>query len=81
MSHKIGTSLRRKPHSANMTTLNEADVEQVALGWLNQIGWAVTHGREIAPDTPGAARSDNGQVVLKQWLRDALLNIAKGVLR
>ena len=61
-----------------MTTLSEADVEQVALDWLNRIGWAMTHGREIAPDTAGAERADYGQVVLERRLRDALLNIAKG---
>ena len=55
-----------------MTTLSEADVEQVALDWLNLIGWTVTHGREIAPDTAGAERADYGQVVLERRLRDAL---------
>ena len=75
VSHKIGTSLRRKPHYANMTTLSEADVEQVALDWLNLIGWTVTHGREIAPDTAGAERADYGQVVLERRLRDALAKL------
>ena len=55
-----------------MTTLNEADVEQIALDWLNQIGWTVTYGPDIAPDTPGGERSDYGQVVLDGRLRDAL---------
>ena len=32
-----------------MTTLTEADVEQIALEWLNTIGWTVTHGPDIAP--------------------------------
>ena len=58
-----------------MTTLSEADVEQVALDWLNLIGWAVTHGREIAPDTAGAERADYGQVVLERRLRDALAEL------
>ena len=58
-----------------MTTLSEADVEQVALDWLNLIGWTVTHGREIAPDTAGAERADYGQVVLERRLRDALAEL------
>ncbi|MDE0071899.1 MAG: type I restriction endonuclease subunit R [Caldilineaceae bacterium] len=55
-----------------MTTLSEADVEQVALDWLQGLGWSVAHGPDIAPDTPTAERSDYGQVVLDQRLRDAL---------
>ena len=55
-----------------MTTLTEADVEAVALDWLAGVGWQVKHGRDIAPDAPSAERSDYGQVVLEQRLRDAL---------
>ena len=55
-----------------MMTLGEADVEQVALDWLQGLGWSVAHGPDIAPDTPTAERSDYGQVVLEQRLRDAL---------
>ena len=61
--------------TSSMTTLSEADVEQVALDWLNLIGWTVTHGREIAPDTAGAERADYGQVVLERRLRDALAEL------
>ena len=39
-----------------MTTITEADVEQVALKWLASLGWAVVHGPDIAPDTPGSER-------------------------
>ena len=55
-----------------MTTLSESDVEQVALDWLANVGWQVVHGSDIAPDTPGAERTDYGQVVLARRLRDAL---------
>ena len=55
-----------------MTTLTEADVEQIALDWLNSIGWTITHGPDIAPDTPAAERAGYDQVVLEQRLRDAL---------
>ena len=55
-----------------MTTLTESDVEQVALEWLASVGWKVAHGPDIAPDTPSAERTDYGEVVLAQRLRDAL---------
>ena len=55
-----------------MTTITEADVEQVALEWLAGLGWGVAHGPDIAPGTPGAEREDFGEVVLEYRLRDAL---------
>ena len=58
-----------------MTTITEAAVEEAALAWLEGVGWQVKHGREIAPDAPGAERSDYGQVVLEQRLRDALAEL------
>ena len=58
-----------------MTTLTEADVEQIALDWLQTIGWTVTHGPDIAPDAPTPERSGYDQVVLEQRLRDALANL------
>ncbi len=58
-----------------MTTLTEADVERAALFWLEDLGWSVAHGRDIAPDTPGAERDDYGQAVLERRLRDALARL------
>ena len=58
-----------------MTTLTEADVESAALSWLKAQGWQVAHGRDIAPDTPGAERADYGQVVLEGRLQDALAQL------
>ena len=58
-----------------MTTLTESDVEQVALEWLASVGWKVAHGPDIAPDTPSAERTDYGEVVLAQRLRDALAEL------
>ena len=43
--------------ASSMTTLSEADVEQVALDWLNLIGWTVAHRPDIAPDAPTPERS------------------------
>ena len=58
-----------------MITLSESDVEQVALEWLATVGWKVAHGPDIAPDTPGAERTDYGEVVLARRLRDALAKL------
>ena len=58
-----------------MTTLTEADVEQAALAWLDNLGWGVAHGPDIAPDTPSAERVDYGAVLLAQRLRDALARL------
>ena len=58
-----------------MTTITEADVESAALDWLSALGWQVTHGPDIAPDTPSAERGDYGQIVLEQRLRDAFAEL------
>ena len=58
-----------------MITLTEADVEQIALDWLQSTGWTITHGPDIAPDTPDAERSSYDQVVLEQRLHDALADL------
>ena len=62
-----------------MTTLTEADVEQVALDWLSSLGWAVAHGPDIAPDMPNAERTDYGKVVLERRLRNALAELNSGL--
>ena len=58
-----------------MTTLTESDVEQAALAWLDNLGWSVAHGPDIAPGTPDAQRTDYSDVMLAQRLRDALARL------
>ena len=55
-----------------MTTVSEFTVEEAALSWLASLGWQIAKGPDIAPDAPNAERTDYGQVVLEQRLRDAL---------
>ena len=55
-----------------MTSLHESDVEDAALEWLQDLGWQIAHGPDIAPDAPASERYDYGQVVLERRLRDAL---------
>ena len=58
-----------------MTTITEATAEAASLAWLENLGWRVAHGPDIAPGTPNAERSDYGQVVLERRLRDALAGL------
>jgi type I restriction enzyme, R subunit len=53
----------------------ESEVEEAALAWLEDSGWKIRSGAEIAPGEPAAERDDYGQVVLVQRLRDALARL------
>jgi type I restriction enzyme R subunit len=58
-----------------MRSISESIVEEAALAWLDAIGWRIAHGPDIAPDGPAPERTDYGQVVLEQRLRDALVRL------
>ncbi len=53
-------------------SLNESIVEEAALDWFGELGFAIGHGPEIAPGEPGAERSSFGDVVLVRRLREAI---------
>jgi len=53
-------------------TLNESIVEDAALAWLEELGYAITHGPHIAPGEPAAERTTFGDVVLVERLRGAI---------
>lgn len=57
----------------------ESLVEQVALSWLESLGYMVINGPSIAPGEPEAERNDFGQVVLESRLRQALARLNKDV--
>ncbi|MFH1219050.1 MAG: type I restriction endonuclease subunit R [Candidatus Eisenbacteria bacterium] len=50
----------------------ESEVEEVALSWLEGLGWRVLYGANVVPGELFAERKDYGQVVLEGRLRDAL---------
>lgn len=50
-----------------MTTISEADVEQIALGQLRDLGWDTAYGPDI--------ERDYSQVILEDRLRNALANL------
>ena len=58
-----------------MAGFTESNIEEAALAWLADLGWAVAHGPDIAPDALAAERSDYGQVLLEQRLRDSLARL------
>ena len=58
-----------------MIGFTESEVEDAALEWLDNLGWPVRHGPDIAPDTLAAERTDYGQVVLERRLREALARL------
>ena len=53
-------------------TLNESIVEEAALTWFDELGYAIGHGPQLAPGEPSAERDSFGDVVLKGRLRDAI---------
>ena len=52
--------------------LNEADIEQIALDWFAECGYACVHGPDIAPDMPASERASYQEVLLVDRLRAAL---------
>ena len=52
--------------------LNESIVEDAALEWFGELGYAIGHGPHIAPGEPAAERDSFGDVVLAGRLRAAL---------
>ena len=53
-------------------SLNEATVEDAALEWFSDLGYAVTSGPALAPGEPAAERASFGDVVLVERLRLAV---------
>lgn len=55
-----------------MSTLNEGDVEAVALEWLRELGWGTAHGSGIGPEAGRVERGDysSGEVTEHPGRRD-----------
>jgi type I restriction enzyme R subunit len=53
-------------------SFNESTVEDAALGWFSDLGYAVGHGPEMAPGEPKAERATFGEMVLVDRLRTAI---------
>lgn len=53
-------------------SFNESTVENAALSWFGELGYAVGHGPQITPDEQAAERGSFGEVVLVGRLREAI---------
>jgi type I restriction enzyme R subunit len=56
-------------------TLNESIVEEAALTWFGELGYAIGHGPHMAPGELAAERDSFGDVVLAGSLRDAITRL------
>ena len=52
--------------------MNESIVEEAALTWFGELGYAIGHGPHLAPGEPAAERESFGDVVLEERLRQAI---------
>ncbi len=50
-------------------SLNESIVEDVALEWFGELGYAIGHGPQLAPGEPAAERDSFSDVLLVGRLR------------
>ena len=58
-----------------MSSLNESGVEEAALSWFKELGYAVAHAPHLAPGEIAAERSSFADVVLVGRLRDAIARL------
>ena len=60
-----------------MTTyrITESTIEEAALAWLESLGYGIKHGPEVAPGEIAAERTDYGQVVIEDRLRQVLVQL------
>src|SRR4030065_2020576 len=59
--------------------ITESTVEEAALSWLGELGYAVLPGPEIAPGELFAERGSYQEVILHRRLRDALARLNPAV--
>ena len=55
--------------------LTEGEVEEAALAWLEELGYAVRHGPDIGPEGREPERGSNDEVLLTERLREALARL------
>src|SRR5437016_5565923 len=53
----------------------ESTVEEAALSWFEELGYAIVHGPDIGPGELFAERQGYGEVVLVKRLRESLQHI------
>jgi len=63
----------------DLSRLSESQLEDAALAWLKELGYAVAHGPHIAPGETAAERDSFGDTVLIGRLRDAVARLNTGI--
>ena len=63
----------------NNRRITESVVEEAALTWLEELGYAVLSGPDIAPGELFSERGSYGDVILEGRLRSALTGINRGI--
>jgi type I restriction enzyme R subunit len=63
----------------DLARLSESHLEDTALTWFKELGYAVAHGPHIAPGEPAAERDSFGDTVLTGRLRDAVARLNPGI--
>jgi len=58
---------------------NESHIEEAALEWFGELGYAVGHGPQLAPGEPSAERDSFGEVVLVGRLREAIRRLNQAI--
>ena len=58
-----------------MARFTESEVEDAALEWLAELGYAVLHGPDIGPEGPAQERGSYDEVLLTGRLRKALARL------
>jgi type I restriction enzyme R subunit len=60
-------------------SLNESIVEDAALEWFGELGFAAGHGPQLAPGEPAAERESFGEVGLVGRLREAIRRLNSAI--
>ena len=60
-------------------SVNESHVEEAALSWLQELGYAIGHGPHLAPGELEAERNSFADVVLVKRLRDAIWRLNEAI--
>lgn len=55
--------------------INEDQVEQLAIGWFQELGYDYVHGYDIAPDSQAPERTKYQEVLLHVRLQNALIKL------
>jgi type I restriction enzyme R subunit len=71
-ARRIAHRQRYSDERTEIMSLNESIVEEAALEWFGELGYAIEHGPQIAPGEPAAERDSFGDVVLAGRLRAAI---------